>query len=96
MGLCPERSDFGAAFTIDLCGRSGIRGVVPCVGNVMVEAHVTVEESPERIREVADENETRCPVDSLVKDADVCIETVLLRGTPARCRTTRQLEGNSR
>ena len=75
--------DFKAAFTIDIRGRSGMRGVVPHFQSVKVEAHVATNETRERLHEVVEETEARCPVFNLITDANVRIDMAWLR-VPAR------------
>lgn len=70
---------FDAAFTIDIRGRQGMRGVVPHFQSVKVEARVTTNETEARLAEVVEETETRCPVYNLVKDAGVRVEMVWIR-----------------
>ena len=71
--------DFDAAFTIDIRGRSGVRGVVPHFQSIKVEARVATSESEARLRAVVEETEVRCPVLNLVKDAKVRIKMVWIR-----------------
>ena len=71
--------EFSAAFTIDIRGRSGLRGVVPHFQTVKVEAEITTEEEISFLEKVVDETELRCPVYNLIKDAGVKIETVWVR-----------------
>ena len=73
---------FDAAFTIDIRGRQGMRGVVPHYQTVKVEARVTTSESDTRLAEVVEETEARCPVYNLVKDAGVRIDMVWIRRAP--------------
>ena len=71
--------DFDAAFTIDIRGRMGAREVRPHFQTVKVEARVRTDESEERLAEVVEETELRCPVFNLVSDAGVKVETVWIR-----------------
>tara|TARA_Y100000739_G_scaffold147294_1_gene126873 strand:- start:47 stop:583 length:537 start_codon:yes stop_codon:yes gene_type:complete len=71
--------EFSAAFTIDIRGRSGLRGVVPHFQTVKVEAEITTEEEISFLEKVVHETEARCPVYNLIKDAGVKIETVWVR-----------------
>lgn len=73
---------FDAAFTIDIRGRQGMRGVVPHFQSVKVEARVTTAESETRLAEIVEETEARCPVYNLVKDAGVRIDMVWIRCAP--------------
>lgn len=71
--------DFDAAFTIDIRGRNGVRGVVPHFQTVKVEARVHTQESEERLRDVVEETEARCPVFNLISDAGVRLEMLWIR-----------------
>jgi uncharacterized OsmC-like protein len=68
--------DFEAEFTIDIRGRMGVREVRPHFQTSRVQATVVTDESPERLAEVVEETEARCPVYNLVKDAGVNVEIV--------------------
>lgn len=74
-----EGIEFSAAFTIDIRGRSGFRGVVPHFQTVKVEAEISTEEEISFLEKVVEETEARCPVYNLIKDAGVKIETVWVR-----------------
>lgn len=76
-----EGIDFEAAFTIDIRGRKGDRSVRPHFQTVRVQATVTTSEPEERLREVVEETEARCPVYNLVKDAGVDIQTTWVHRT---------------
>lgn len=67
---------FDAAFTIDIRGRQGMRGVVPHFRTVKVEARVQTGEPESRLAVVTDETEARCPVFNLIKDAGVKVQFV--------------------
>ncbi|MDH3499833.1 MAG: OsmC family protein [Acidimicrobiia bacterium] len=69
-----EKIEFVAEFTIDIRGRLGARGVTQHFRTVRVEAVVTTHESPERLSEVVEETEARCPVFNLMTDAGVNME----------------------
>ena len=73
--------EFSAAFTIDIRGRSGVRGVVPHFQSVKVEAQVSTSASMTDLEKVVEETEARCPVYNLIKDAGVKVETVWIRKT---------------
>jgi len=73
---------FDAAFTIDIRGRQGMRGVVPHFQSVKVEARVTTEETDDRLADVVEETEARCPVYNLIKDAGVRVDMVWIRCAP--------------
>jgi uncharacterized OsmC-like protein len=71
--------EFDAAFTIDIRGRKGTRGVTPHFKTVKLKARVHTEEDLERLDAVVEETQNRCPVYNLIKDAGVKIDTVWLR-----------------
>ena len=73
--------EFSAAFTIDIRGRSGVRGVVPHFQSVKVEAQVSTYASMTDLEKVVEETEARCPVYNLIRDAGVKVETVWIRKT---------------
>ena len=79
MGFEYEGIEFDAAFTIDIRGRSGIRGVVPHFQAVKVGARVRTQESEACLANIVEETEARCPVFNLIKDAGVRIEMIWLR-----------------
>ena len=81
-GFAYSGIDFDAAFTIDIRGRQGTRGVVPHFQTVRVEATVTTDETEERLREVVEETEARCPVYNLIRDANVKTEILWIRKSP--------------
>ena len=74
MGFDYDGIEFAAEYTIDIRGRMGVRGVTQHFQTVRVEALVKTAESEERLREVVEETEARCPVFNLVKDAGVKTE----------------------
>ena len=82
MGFDYEKIEFEAEFTIDIRGRLGVRGVVPHFQTIRVEAIVTTSETEERLAEVVEETETRCPVFNLVMDAGVKTEMRWVRLLP--------------
>ena len=51
-----------------------MRGVTQHFQTIRVDARVTTHESEDRLREVVEETEARCPVFNLVKDAGVKLE----------------------
>ena len=69
-----ERIDFEAACTIDIRGRSGDRSVRPHFQTVRLQAIVTTSESQERLDELVEEVEARCPVLNLMRDAGVRLD----------------------
>ena len=71
--------DFEAMYTIDIRGRMGERSVRPHFQSVRVQATVTTEESEERLAQVVEETEARCPVFNLLKDAQVRLEMLWVR-----------------
>jgi uncharacterized OsmC-like protein len=78
-GFAYDGIDFEGEFTIDIRGRMGHAGVRPHFQTVRMQATVTTEETEERLREVVEETERRCPVYNLLHDADVKIETAWVR-----------------
>ncbi len=76
MDFSYQRITFDAAFSIDIRGRQGARGVVPHFQSVKVEARVFTDETAERLKEVVEETEVRCPVLNLIKDANVRVDMV--------------------
>lgn len=76
MGFSYDRIDFEAEFTIDIRGRLGVREVRPHFQTVRMQATVVTDESAERLAEVVEETEARCPVYNLMSDAGVNIETL--------------------
>lgn len=77
-----ETIEFDAAFTIDIRGRLGRRGVRQHFQSVKLQAVVTTEESVERLSEVVAETEVRCPVFNLINDAGVNLEVSWVRRLP--------------
>ena len=74
-----DKIEFEAEFTIDIRGRLGVRGVTQHFRTVRVQAVVTTLESEERLREVVEETEARCPVFNLINDAGVNLEVHWIR-----------------
>ena len=70
---------FEAMYTIDIRGRSGDRSVRPHFQTVRVQAIVDTDEPEERLQQVAEETEARCPVFNLLKDAQVKLEMLWVR-----------------
>ena len=70
---------FDAEYTLDVRGRSGDRSVRPFFQTVRVEVRVRTDESVERLREVVEEAEARCPVHNLISAAGVALEVTWLR-----------------
>jgi putative redox protein len=79
MGFAYEGIEFEAAFTIDIRGRLGMREVRPHYQTVRVQATVHTNESEERLAQVVEETENRCPVFNLLVDADVNLEMLWVR-----------------
>ncbi len=71
--------NFEAMYTIDIRGRSGDRSVRPHFQTVRVQAIVDTDEPEERLQQVAEETEARCPVFNLLKDAQVKLEMLWVR-----------------
>lgn len=78
-GFAYDGIDFEADFTIDIRGRMGVREVRPHFQTVRLQATVTTDEPEERLAEVVEETERRCPVYNLIRDAGVTVEVVWLR-----------------
>ena len=74
MGFSYDGIDFDAAYTIDVRGRMGVRGVTQHFQSVKLHAVVTTDETESRLRAVVEETEARCPVFNLINDAGVRIE----------------------
>lgn len=74
-----EGIEFQGSYTIDARGRMGNRQVRPHFQTVRLEARVFTSESKERLAEVAEETEARCPVFNLISDAGVNVETLWIR-----------------
>jgi len=71
--------EFDAMYTIDIRGRKGVRSVVPHFQSIRVQANVTTNETQERLAEVVEETEARCPVYNLLKDAGVRVDITWVR-----------------
>ena len=76
MGFSYDSIEFEAEFTIDIRGRMGVREVRPHFQTVRMQATVVTDEETDRLAEVVEETEARCPVYNLLQDAGVNIETV--------------------
>ncbi len=74
-----EGISFEAEYTIDIRGRMGRRDVRPHFQTIRVQAVVTTAETEERLHEVVEETEARCPVFNLVSDAGVNLEMSWVR-----------------
>jgi uncharacterized OsmC-like protein len=83
MGFAYDGIEFSGEYTIDIRGRLGVREVRPHFQTIRVEAIVTTSESEERLRQVVEETERRCPVFNLVVDAGVKTEMRWIRRLPA-------------
>jgi uncharacterized OsmC-like protein len=83
MEFAYESLTFEAAFTIDIRGRLGMRGVKQHFQTVRVEITVVTAESEERLAEVVEEAEARCPVYNLINDAGVNLVVRWVRKAPA-------------
>lgn len=82
IGFEYESINYAAEFTIDIRGRLGNRGVRRHFQTVRLEATVVTDESEERLREVVEETEARCPVYNLISDAGVNLEVRWIRKLP--------------
>jgi uncharacterized OsmC-like protein len=80
-GFAYDTLDFEGAFTIDVRGRKGDRTVRPHFQTVRVRAVVATDEPEERLREVVEETEARCPVLNLLRDAQVDLRMEWVRVT---------------
>lgn len=78
-----ESISYEAQYTIDIRGRLGNRNVRQHFQTVRLEATVVTEESEERLREVVEETEARCPVYNLINDAGVKLEARWIRKLPS-------------
>lgn len=78
-GFIYDGIEFEAAFTIDIRGRMGVETVRPHFQTIRMQAVVSTSESEERLREVVEETERRCPVFNLIKDAGVRTEMMWIR-----------------
>ena len=82
MGFGYQGIEYSAEFSIDIRGRLGVRGVTQHFQTIRVEAHVATNESEDRLREVVEETEARCPVFNLMKDAGVKTEMLWVKVDP--------------
>ncbi len=83
MGFEYDSITFEAEYTIDIRGRMGKRDVRPHFQTIRVEAKVATDEPEERLAEVVEETERRCPVFNLVSDAGVDLVVRWVRTSPA-------------
>lgn len=83
MGFSYEGIEFDAEFSIDIRGRLGVRGVRQHFQTVRVQATVNTAESTERLAEVVEETEARCPVYNLINDAGVKLQVQWVRKVPS-------------
>jgi uncharacterized OsmC-like protein len=79
LGFSYQGIDFEGSYTIDIRGRMGDRSVRRHFQTVKVEARVRTPETEERLREVVEETEARCPVFNLISDAGVRVEMLWIR-----------------
>ena len=82
MGFAYDKIEFESEFTIDIRGRLGQPGVTQHFQTVRVQAVVTTNESAERLAEVVEETEARCPVFNLLSNAGVKLEVRWIRRLP--------------
>lgn len=82
MGFAYSGIEFEAEFTIDIRGRLGVDGVRPHFQTIRVQATVTTPESEDRLAEVVEETERRCPVFNLIMDAGVKTQMLWVRQAP--------------
>lgn len=71
--------EFEAAFTIDIRGRMGVETVRPHFQTIRVQAVVSTGETEDRLREVVEETERRCPIFNLLQDAKIKTEMLWVR-----------------
>ena len=76
LGFSYEGIEFRASFTIDIRGRMGNRAVRRHFQTVRLEARVFTSEGEDRLRQVVEETEARCPVFNLISDAGVNLESL--------------------
>ena len=74
MGFSYDGISYEAEYTIDIRGRLGQRGVRQHFQTVRLQAVVTTDETAERLAEVVEETEARCPVFNLINDAGVKLD----------------------
>jgi uncharacterized OsmC-like protein len=79
MDFSYEGIDFEAAFTIDIRWRMCKREVRPHFQTVKVQATVRTDESEERLAQIVEETERRCPVFNLLQDAGVTLDVLWVR-----------------
>jgi uncharacterized OsmC-like protein len=79
LGFSYEGIEFWASFTIDIRGRMGNRAVRRHFQTVRLEARVFTSEGEDRLRQVVEETEARCPVFNLISDAGVNLESLWIR-----------------
>ena len=77
-----EGIEWEAEFTIDIRGRLGMRGVTQHFKTVRAQAIVTTTETAERLAEIVEETEARCPVFNLMNDANVNLEVSWVLRSP--------------
>lgn len=82
MDFSYESLTFQAEFTIDIRGRLGLRSVRPHFQTVRLDATVVTSESEERLAEIVEEAEARCPVYNLISDAGVTLVARWVRKAP--------------
>jgi len=78
-GFAYDGIGFEASYSIDIRGRMGVEGVRPHFQSVKVQATVRTSESQERLAEVVEVTESRCPVLNLMVDAGVRVEMLWVR-----------------
>ena len=73
MGFEYEGVDFKAGGTFDLRGPRGVAGIRPYFEEINVDIVIHTSEPDERVRQVARNVETRCPVMNLFRDAGTVV-----------------------
>ncbi len=78
-GFAYEGAEFSSSGDIDLQGMSGVEGVSPHFQSVNFDVQVTTNESEERLQQLREAVERRCPVMNLFLDANVPVNMSWVR-----------------
>ena len=73
MGFEYDGIDFNARGVFDLRGPRGVAGIRPYFEHIDVEIILHTDEPDERVRQLARNVETRCPVMNLFRDAGTTV-----------------------
>lgn len=76
MGFDYEGIDFNAGGTFDMRGARGVAGVRPYFEHIEIEIIIHTDEPYDRVRSLARNTETRCPVMNLFRDAGTTVDAV--------------------